>query len=213
MEEVEMKRAYVLIGVLAVAAACEKMSDDKSAAGDVDVDAVVITPMPAALEEAYTSSTLDVQRRIATLDRYRRSIEQRLPGADRAGAGPVLIEKSVTLPPNAFADVTDEPWAIMQTFYDGSELKRLRLLPPLGVRTTTEEFYFDNGKLVFVYEEPDGAAKAAQQSEFGGDAYYFGREGMIAWIRKGGKQVDPNSDEFKAKSAQLLKEAARFPRG
>ena len=42
---------------------------------------------------------------------------------------------------------------------------------------------------------------------------YFGREGLIAWVRSGGTQVDPNSDEFKAKSAKLLKEAARFPHG
>jgi hypothetical protein len=204
-----MKRTYLWLGVLAAAAACTKA--DKEAAGDVDV--VVVAPAPAELDAAYTNSTLDDSNRISTLDRYRRSIEQRLPGADRALAGTVLTEKSVTLPPNAFADVTDEKWAVMETFYDGSELKRLRLLPPLGIKTTTEEFYFNNGNLIFVYEEPNGAVKAAQQSEFGGDAYYFGREGMIAWVQSGGRQVDPNSDEFKSKSAKLLKEAARFPRG
>jgi hypothetical protein len=206
-----MKRTYLWLGVLAAAAACTGKSAEKEAAGDVDV--VVVAPAPAELNAAYTSSTIDISNRIATLDRYRRSIEQRLPGSDIAVAGTGLTQKTVTLPPNAFADVTDEPWAVMETFYDGSELKRLRLLPPLGIRTKTEEFYFDNGNLIFVYEEPNGAAKAAQQSEFGGDAFYFGSEGLIAWVRSGGKHVDPNSDEFKAKSAKLLKEAARFPRG
>ena len=206
-----MKRTYLWLGVLAATAGCTKAPADKTAAGDVDV--VVVAPAPAELDAAYTSSALDVSNRTATLDRYRRAIEQRLPGADRALAGTVLTQKSVTLPPNAFADVTDEQWAIMETFYDGSELKRLRLLPPLGIKTKTEEFYFNNGNLIFVYEEPNGAAKADQQSEYGGDAFYFGTEGMIAWVRSGGKQVDPNSEEFKSKSAKLLKEAARFPRG
>lgn len=206
-----MKRTYLLFGMLAAATGCASKPDDKAAAGDVDV--VAIAPLPAQFDAAYNTATLDASSRIATLDRYRRSIEQRLPGAGVAVAGTVLTPKSVTLPPNAFADVTDEPWAAMETFYDGSELKRLRVIPPLGIRTKTEEFYFNNGNLVFVYEEPNGAAKAAQQSEFGGDAFYFGREGMIAWVRSGGTQVDPNSEEFKARSAKLLKEAARFPRG
>ena len=208
-----MKRTYLLASMLAAGAACTKEPADKAAAGDVDMGVIVVAPAPAELDAAYTSSTLDVSNRVATLDRYRRAIEQRLPGADRAAPGTVLTQKSVTLPPNAFADVTDEQWATMETFYDGSELKRLRLLPPAGVRTKTEEFYFNNGNLIFAYHEPNGSTKADQHAEFGGDAFYFGRDGLIAWVRPGGIQVDPNSEEFKSWSAKLRKEGARFFRG
>jgi len=206
-----MKRTYLLLGALAAAAGCASAVPGGAAAGDVDVS--LSTPSVAELDAAYTSSTIDVSSRIATLDRYRRSIEQRLPGADLALAGTTLTKQSLTLPAHAFADVTDEEWATMEKFYDGNELKRLRLIPLAGAKPETEEFYFNNGNLVFVYYEPDGAAKSERHAESDGDSFYFGSEGLIAWVRADGTRVDPNDPEFKHWSAQLLKEAARFPRG
>ena len=208
-----MKRTYLLLGALTASAACASAPAGRTAAGDVDVDMPVAAPTAAEFDEAYTSSSLDVSTRIATLDRYRRSIEQRLPGADLALAGTVLTQRSVTLPSRAFADVTDEEWASMETFYDGSELKRIRLIPHAGAKPETEEFYFNNGNLVFVYYEPDGGTKSTRHVESDGDAFYFGSEGMIAWVRSDGTRVDPNDPDFKYWSKHLLKEAARFPRG
>ncbi len=204
-----MKRTFLLLGALAAIAGCASATHGRTAAGDV----VISAPSGAELDAAYTSSTLDVESRMATLDRYRRSIEERLPGAELARPGTVLTRRTVNLPARAFADVTDEQWAIMETFYDGPELKRLRLIPPAGAKPETEEFYFNNGKLVFVYYEADGAARAERHVEAGGDAFFFGNEGMIAWIRGDGSRVDRNDPDFKYWSTQLLKEAARFRRG
>ena len=206
-----MKRTYLLLGALAAVSACASAPPGGAAAGDVDVS--VSSPSVAELDAAYTSSTLDVSNRIATLDRYRRSIEQGLPGDDFALAGTRLRKQSLTLPAHAFADVTDEEWATMETFYDGSELKRLRLIPRAGAKPETEEFYFNNGNLVFVYYEPDGAGKSERHVESDGDSFYFGSEGLIAWVRADGTRVDPNDPDFKYWSGQLLKEAARFSRG
>lgn len=213
IEEVQMKRTYLLLlGALGASAACASMPPSGSAAGDLDI--FVATPSAAELDAAYTSSTLDISSRIATLDRYRRSIEQRLPGADFALAGATtLTKRAVTLPAHAFSDVTREEWATMETFYDRNELKRLRLIPPAGAKPETEEFYFNNGNLVFVYYEPDGAGKSERHVESGGDAFYFGSEGLIAWVRSDGSRVDPNKGEFKYWASHLLKEAARFSRG
>lgn len=203
-----MKRTYLLLLGALGTAACASTPPGGSAAGDLDI--FVATPSAAEFDAAFTSSTLDISSRIATLDRYRRSIEQRLPGADFALAGATtLTKRAVTLPAHAFADVTHEEWATMETFYDGNELKRLRLIPPAGAKPETKEFYFNNGNLVFVYYEPDGARKLERHVESGGDAFYFGSEGLIAWVRGDGKRVDPNDGEFKYWSSHLLKEAAR----
>ncbi|HEY9227345.1 MAG TPA: hypothetical protein VIP11_11900, partial [Gemmatimonadaceae bacterium] len=154
----------------------------------------------------------NMPNRVVMLQRYVRWIESRLPKSAMSVGNKPLTMTSTNLPPNAFADVTDEQWARMDAFYSGSALKRLRLLPPPGAKPRTEEFYFDDGKLVYVYIDPDGANKRDPHVENGGDAFYFGKEGLFAWVRPDGRTADPGSVAFKAWGTKLLAEGNRFPR-
>lgn len=76
--------------------------------------------------------------------------------------------------------------------------------------TASEEFYYNDGKLVYVYAEPDGATKSDPHVETSGDKFYFGSEGMFAWIKADGTRVDLTDPEFAKWSAQILKESDRF---
>jgi hypothetical protein len=206
-----MKRVY--LGLIALLAACTtQVSPGGSAAGDVAMTpAPLAAPSETDLSAAYEGGEIAIERRLATLESYVKWIESRLPMA--TSSSNALRRTSVTLPPQAFSDVTDEEWERMDAYYDGPELKRLRLIPSARSGDQgTEEFYYDDGKLVFVYYEPDGATKSEPHTETGGDAYYFGREGLIAWVRGDGSRVDPSDADFKAWSKHLLNEAERFPR-
>ncbi len=196
---------YTLLGLIVLAGACAQHAQNGTVAGDVALP--TIAPTAANLDAAYDGTTMDVSSRIAVLGHYVDGIE--------AGIGSRLTQTSTSLSLDAFSDVTDEQWDRMDAFYDNGELKRLRLIPPVNTQQQqadqgTEEFYFDGGRLVYVYYEPDGATKSDRHVESGGDAYYFGREGLIAWIRGDGTRADPSDPDFKSWSAQLSKEASRF---
>jgi hypothetical protein len=197
---------HVILTIMAAAAACAPAAYTSSSAGDVALEAV---PSSADMASAY-GSALPLETRLAYVNRYVDGIESRLPGELMT---PGALRRTQTLlGADAFAEVTDEQFERMDAYYDGADLKRIRMIPA-APRTATEEFYYNDGKLVYVYYEPGGAEKSDPHPEVSGEKYYFGAEGMIAWEKADGTRVDPSNADFMYWSAQLLKEADRFARG
>ena len=70
--------------------------------------------------------------------------------------------------------------------------------------------YFHDDKPVFAFIENDGMGKKGDASEAKGDKFYFGSEGLIAFLKADGNKVDASSEEFKKYNEKLIREANAF---
>jgi hypothetical protein len=80
---------------------------------------------------------------------------------------------------------------------------------------TLEEYYYSNGKLIFVFEKvlhynKPVSGKVVRTVE---NRYYFDNDRLIRWIQQNGKQADPSSEEFQLKQKELLENSNRFTAG
>jgi hypothetical protein len=154
---------------------------------------VSLTPLPlppAAAERAVLSARISmIESRSAMIDR--------LPNL---GFSTFVLDE--------YKDVADLGWSQMERWNDASGVRKIRLLPTLD-RNDTEEFYYENGRLIMVYWNPLGTFG---QDAFGepGESFYFGEEGLIAWTRDDGTSFDSSHPDFKYWDKHLRKESRRF---
>lgn len=120
-----------------------------------------------------------------------------------------LTRKETMLKPDALVKVTDEKWSKMHTYSDGASLERLKVYPSPGSQKT-EEFYYDNGNLVFVFVEAEGAGKEGHDANAKGTKYYFGDKGLFAVVESDGKTVDPTEGKTPAMGEKLQRESKAF---
>ena len=146
------------------------------------------------------SNNQNPDERVRTIDAHVVKVEERLSQ---------LTRKETILKPNALVKVTDEKWAKMHTYSDGASLERLKVYPSAGSKKT-EEFYYDNGSLVFVFVEAEGAGKEGHDANAKGTKYYFGDKGLFAVMEAGGKMVDPTEGKTPAMGEKLQRESKAF---
>lgn len=79
---------------------------------------------------------------------------------------------------------------------------------------TVEEYYYSNGKLIFVFEKvlnynkPMG--KVVRTTE---NRYYFNNDQLIRWLDEKGKQADTSSEDARSKQKDLLENSNLFTAG
>jgi hypothetical protein len=194
----------ILVSVLCITAACAPAVYTSSAGGDVALGAA---PSSADMATAY-GTTLPLDTRLMYVDRYVDVVEDRIA---RTSERPLTLVQT-PLEPRAFSDLAEMQFQRMDAYWDGAVLKRIRMIP-LPPETATEEFYFNDGNLVYVYYERDAASKPDPHEEIAGQKFYFGSEGLINWELENGTRVSRDNPDFAKWSSQLLKEAERFARG
>lgn len=163
---------------------------------------------PADLK-AYDDKSMTLDARVTAIDGYVKRVETELPASESEGTESKLKRKETDLSKETLAGITDEKWAKMHSYYNGEKLERLKVYS-LENEKKTEEFYFFNDKPVFAFIEKDGMSKKGDNVEAKGDKFYFGSEGLIAWIKADGSKVDATSEEFKKYGEKLVKEVTAF---
>jgi len=138
--------------------------------------------------------------KVNAIEAYVRSVEKNISSFQR---------KEQTLSPGELKNVTNENWTKIHTYSDGADLKRMKLYPPAGSQRT-EEFYYHDGKPVFVFLEANGAGKENHDQNATGDKYYFTDGKLIVATPADGKSIDLKSAEAKKMSEKLLKESEAF---
>lgn len=159
--------------------------------------------------KAFDDTSMAIDERVAAIDAYVKSIEAKLPPSGSEASGDMLKRKESDLSDDSFDDVTQEKWAKLHTYYDGEKLMRLKVYSPENEKKT-EEFYFYEDKPVFAFIENDGMGKKGDSSEAKGDKFYFGSEGMFAFVKADGTKVDASSEEFAMYKNKLPNEASAF---
>jgi hypothetical protein len=89
---------------------------------------------------------------VSAIDAYVRGVEKDAPS---------LTRKEAKLSEGELKTVTDEGWTKIHTYSDGAALKRMKMYPS-GDSTKTEEFYYHDGKPVFVFLEENGAGEGVR---------------------------------------------------
>ena len=147
-----------------------------------------------------SDNKVGASEKVSAIQAYVRSVEKNISSSQR---------KEQMLSPAELKKVTNENWTKIHTYSDGADLKRMKLYPPAGSQRT-EEFYYHDGKPVFVFLEANGAGKENHDQNATGDKYYFTDGKLIAATAADGKPIDVNSAEAKKMSEKLQKESQAF---
>ena len=150
----------------------------------------------AALSDT-KASTSD---KVSAIDAYVRGVEK---------SAPSLTRKEAKLSDGDLKEVTDEKWTKIHTYSDGEALKRMKMYPG-GDSKKTEEFYYYDGKPVFVFLEENGAGKENHDANAVGDKFYFADGTLIGGISSDGKLMDMKSANVMKMSKKLQKESTAF---
>jgi hypothetical protein len=100
-------------------------------------------------------------------------------------------------------------------YFDGPALAKIVATHYGEMGGTVEEYYFANGKLIFVFEKvlhynKPMSGKVVHTME---NRYYFDNDNLIRWIEENGKQADTSSEEFRSKQKELLDHSKLFTAG
>ncbi|MCM3872516.1 MAG: hypothetical protein ND895_17670 [Pyrinomonadaceae bacterium] len=199
-------RTIILTVLLcATLSGCDSTSNNPPAANQnaANTTATKATPTPSNtgdLGQLLSNASLTAEERIKATDAYVADVEAKLPG---------LTRKEKILKPEDLKGVTESGLEKLHGYYEGQSLKRLKTYPKGGSRKT-EEFYFYNGQLVFVFIEPEGEGKQGDDRGAKGDRLYFGNNGLVAWYGQDGKPKDPGGSGYKTKETKMVTEASAF---
>jgi hypothetical protein len=158
---------------------------------------VGLVAMSARAAEKAENPSLGVNEKVSAIEAYVRSVEKNISSSQR---------KEQMLSPGELKNVTNENWTKIHTYSDGADLKRMKLYPTAGSQRT-EQFYYRDGKPVFVFLE---AGKENHDQNATGDKYYFADGKLIAATAADGKSIDVKSAEAKKMSEKLQKESEAF---
>lgn len=148
--------------------------------------APVAAPAPAPTAAALPAEALAVQGYVDQIElEFRQKYQQ----------------KEVALTPELLKGVTEQPWTRMHVYSDAGAVKRIKLYPAEG-SAKVEEFYYRDGQLVYVSDEPTGSEQAREQ-------YFFGAGQLVAAVETDGKLATLDDAE-KAKGAKLVAESQAF---
>jgi hypothetical protein len=149
------------------------------------------------LAKVLANASATAEERVKAIDAYVSETEAKLPNLTRK-------ERDVT--PADLKGITEAKVAKVHTYTDGTDVRRIKLY--FEGSQKTEEYYFHNDKLVYVFVEPQGAGKQGHDPAAKGDKLYFANDGLIAWHGEDGKAKDAASSEFKKMGEKLLAESA-----
>lgn len=156
-------------------------------------------PQPMQVMHAAGSGTTTATMQMKDIDAQVRKVEQSLP---------TLTRHEVMLKPRSLAAVTDARWTRLHAYAKGDMVERLKVYPPAG-SSKTEEFYYNDGKLIMVFQEPNGAAHEGHNADAQGTRYYFNANGLFA-MRDGQRTTHSNQLDTKQKAmgAKLQRESS-----
>ena len=149
---------------------------------------------------ALSDKNASMSDKVGAIDAYVRGVEKNVS---------TLTRKEAKLHEGELSKVTDEKWTKIHTYSDGATLKRMKMYPG-GDSKRTEEFYYHDGKPVFVFVEENGAGKENHDANAVGDKFYFADGALIGAMSSDGKAKDMKSADVTKMSEKLQKESTAF---
>lgn len=97
-----------------------------------------------------------------------------------------------------------QKWSKLDYYADGGEVLRIKTYPYEGVSTRTEEFYFQEGELIYAIIEDNGV-ESTEAEEQEGKVYYYWKGTFIEERNNSGEEEEGirNSDEERLESEAM----------
>ncbi|MEO6611717.1 MAG: hypothetical protein ABIT05_02250 [Chitinophagaceae bacterium] len=105
---------------------------------------------------------------------------------------PSLIKQELLLKDAKASESVKQEWMKMDIYKDGSgAIRRIKLYPHQGVSERSEEYYFNNEKLFFVYISDHGVATEDRDEGKPGKEFHFQDNRLIKYDdQSGDKELD-----------------------
>ena len=130
--------------------------------------------------------------------------------ADTEGKLDKLTRKVIKLEGTGINEDIHQKWEKMDAYSDGDKLVRIQVYPHKGVSERTEEFYFMDGKLVFVSIKDKGTEVKEGKDIGMGKEFYFDNDKLIKFDNKSGEESKNIDEEKKMYESKLPFEAKEF---
>jgi hypothetical protein len=121
-----------------------------------------------------------------------------------------LTRKVIMLEGAGVNEDIHQKWEKMDVYNDGDKLVRIQAYPHKGVSERTEEFYFMDGKLVFVTIKDKGTEVKEGKDAGMGKEFYFDNDKLIKYVNNSGEESKNLDEEKKVYETKLPYEAKEF---
>lgn len=119
-----------------------------------------------------------------------------------------LVRREIALEADALAGNSETVWSKMHVYSDAAGPVRIKLYP-VADSEKTEEFYFQDGKLLLVVIEPQGSTES-NDVDAPGERWYFADGVLRATVATDGSIGDATSAAAQAMAAKLLAEVEQL---
>ena len=138
---------------------------------------------------------------VANISKFRADVEGKLEK---------LTKKVVKLEGADIKEDVHQKWEKMDVYSDGGKIVRLQAYPHKGISERTEEFYFMDGKLVFVSIKDKGLEVKEGKDVGIGKEFYFDNDKLIKFDNKSGEEIKNMDEEKKMYESKLPYESKEF---
>jgi hypothetical protein len=138
---------------------------------------------------------------VAKISKFRADVEGKLEK---------LTRKEIKLEGAGISENIHQKWEKMNAYSDGDKLVRIQVYPHKGISERTEEFYFMDGKLVFVSIKDKGTEVTEGKDVGMGKELYFDNDKLIKYDNKSGEESKNIDEEKKMYESKLPYEAKEF---
>ncbi len=186
-----MKKTVILAGMAFFLFSCG--SNDKNAKNEQKE-----TPGVTVNSEESTANApkANIDSLVKAIDMEREKIENNLPSSQKK-----------SLPTASLREQIKQKWSRIEFFTQNDQLVRIKTFPYEKVSQRTEEFYFQNGKLMIAFIEDDGLQRIGKSEERTGKTYYYFEDAVI----KEANQTNEKETSIRASdSERLLQEAKEY---
>ncbi|HAD98376.1 MAG TPA: hypothetical protein DCG19_13280 [Cryomorphaceae bacterium] len=163
-----------------------------------------------ATSSCHTGTDAD-ERKYEAMTRY--GAWQARADETRAKVGTIETEQSAYLRyefDSLDRSILDSPypyWDKIQVFLDKKGIRKAKLYANPAKSFLTEEFYFENGNLIYAQIDSQGIRELEPDSIFRGDRYFFTKNVLVLALDSKGKRKDITDDSVKIKSVDLINES------
>lgn len=147
------------------------------------------------------TTKVNTDEQVAKISKFRADVEGKL---DK------LTQKVIKLDSKEIKEDIHQKWEKMDAYSDGDKLVRIQVYPHKGISERTEEFYYMDGKLVFVSIKDKGL-EVKEGKDLGiGKEFYFDNDKILKYDNKSGEESKNIDEEKKMYESKLPFEAKEF---
>jgi hypothetical protein len=180
-----MKNILIISGMVFIFISCGSNDQKETPAATVNSDKST-TSIPKA----------NIDSLVKAIDMEREKIENNLAASQKK-----------SLPTAGLREQIKQKWSRIEFFSQNDQLVRIKTFPYENISRRTEEFYFQNGKLVLAFIEDEGLEHIGKSEKRTGKTYYFFNDAVI----KEDNQTNEKETTIRTSDGErLLQEAKEY---